>query len=244
MSIQPSWPRQALESYIQGLSLGLQTRPQLILCMLPLKYLSVYRLNSIISDYDKLYFNAIQAQSMFISRANLLCSKRKLPLLDIAESHSWLEVEKSVSKACEALEALSSKDKERVPGSTGKLKQAFRKLCSNAGAGTTLTNLVPTDSYCSVLCGGLKIIFKALEETGRYREEVYNALEELPFILNDNASFVGLNFTDVDLHTRVAAMYAAVYGLMEVIVDWFLKPSFGKLLHASSAGVLLLTSYS
>ncbi|KAM0361720.1 hypothetical protein HYE67_002804 [Fusarium culmorum] len=189
-------------------------------------------------DYDKLYSNAIQAQSMFISRANLLCSKRKLPPLDIADSHSWLEVEQSVSKACEALETLSSKEKERVPGSTGKLKQAFRKLCSNAGAGTTLTNLVPTDSYCSVLCGGLKIIFKALEETGRYREEVYIALEELPFILNDNASFVGLNFTDADLHTRVAAIYAAVYGLMEVIVDWFLKPSFvtGVKLFANPTG--------
>jgi hypothetical protein len=121
------------------------------------------------------------------------------------------------------------------------MKQAFRKLCSNAGAGTTLTNLVPTDSYCSVLCGGLKIIFKALEETGRYREEVYNALEELPFILNDHASLVELHVTDEDLHRRVAAIYAAIYGLLEVIVDWFLKPSFGELLPSFTLRYHLLT---
>lgn len=84
------------------------------------------------------------------------------------------------------MEQLSSKDKTLSPGFTSKLKGRFRSLCTNAGAGTTLTNLVPTDSYCSVLCGGLKIVFKAIEETGEYREEVYNALEEIPFILGDN----------------------------------------------------------
>ncbi|OBS25873.1 hypothetical protein FPOA_06407 [Fusarium poae] len=189
-------------------------------------------------DYDQLYAGAIQAQHTFVNRVNLLCSKRKLPLLDLADVHSWSEVEQSVSNACEALEAFSSRDKKYVPGFTGKLKRAFQKLCRNAGAGTNLTNLVPTDSYCSVLCGGLKIIFKALEETDRYREEIYNTLEELPFILNDNASFMSLNFADEDLHRRAAAIYAAIFGLMEVIIDWFLKRSLvtGVKLFANPTG--------
>ncbi|XEV01769.1 hypothetical protein FSHL1_007056 [Fusarium sambucinum] len=153
-------------------------------------------------DYDQLYANAIQAQHEFIRKVNVLCSKRKLPPLNLSDIHSWLDVEQ------------------------------------NAGAGANLINLISTDSYCSVLCGGLKIIFKALEETDRYREEIYNTLEELPFILNDNASFVSLNFADEDLHRRAAAIYAAIYGLLEVIIDWFLKPSLvtGVKLFANPTG--------
>ncbi|KAM0228255.1 hypothetical protein ACHAPO_010904 [Fusarium lateritium] len=200
--------------------------PAIDSCMLSSITISGLNLIYVNSDYDEVYANTIRAQNVLITRVNLLCSKKKLTPLNLSDIHLWTEVDQSVSKACEALEAISSKDKERVPGFTGKLKQAFHKLCNNAGVGTTLANLVPTDSYCSILCGGLKIIFKALEETGRYREEVYNALEELPFILNDNAAFIGLHAKDENLHRRVAAIYAAIYGLMEVIVDWFLKPSF------------------
>ncbi|WZH47128.1 hypothetical protein QYS62_008270 [Fusarium acuminatum] len=190
------------------------------------------------TDYDQLYATAIQAQHGFIRKVNVLCSKRKLPPLDLSDIHSWSEVEQSVSNACEALEALSLKEKKHVPGFTGKLKQAFQKLCRNAGTGTTLINLVPTDSYCSILCGGLKIIFQALQETDRYREEIYNTLEELPFVLNDNASFLSLNFADEDLHRRAASIYAAIYGLMEVIIDWFLKRSLvtGVKLFANPTG--------
>jgi hypothetical protein len=163
-----------------------------------------------------------------VKKANELCAKRNIAPLDFAVAQSWDEVEQSVSQACEALEQLSSKDKTLSPGFTNKLKGRFRSLCTNAGAGTTLTNLVPTDSYCSVLCGGLKIIFKALEETGKYREEVYNALEEIPFILDDNSALLDLYRDDGELHRRVASLYRAIYQLMEVIVDWFLKSSRGK----------------
>ncbi|CAJ0540988.1 Ff.00g078250.m01.CDS01 [Fusarium sp. VM40] len=157
--------------------------------------------------------------------ANELCVKRNMEPLDFTVAQSWDEVEQSVSQACKTLERLSSKDKTLSPGFTNKLKGRFRSLCTNAGAGTTLTNLVPTDSYCSVLCGGLRIIFKALEETGKYREEVYNALEEIPFILDDNSALLDLYHDDGELHQRVASLYRAIYQLMEVIVDWFLKTS-------------------
>lgn len=163
-----------------------------------------------------------------MKKANELCVKRNIEPLDLAVAQSWDEVEQPVSQACKTLEQLSSKDKTLSPGFTNKLKGRFRSLCTNAGAGNTLTNLVSTDSYCSVLCGGLRIIFKALEETGKYREEVYNALEEIPFILDDNSALLDLYHDDGELHKRVASLYRAIYQLMEVIVDWFLKSSRGK----------------
>ncbi|KAF5011929.1 hypothetical protein FDECE_1994 [Fusarium decemcellulare] len=176
-------------------------------------------------DLDGIYNPCLHAQNSLVVKANELCSKRKLPPVDITTPHSWSDVEESVLDACNVLERLSDKDRTISPGFTGKLKKAFRSLCSNAGAGTTLTNLVPTDSYCSVLCGGLKVIFKALEQTGNYRQEIYKALEELPFILNDNAALLELHHKDEELHRRVASLYTSVYRLMEVIVNWFLKRS-------------------
>lgn len=125
------------------------------------------------------------------------------------------------------LEGLSEKDKTVSPGFTGKLKAAFRKLCEHAGAGTTLTNLVPTDSYCSILCGGMKVIFKALEETGRYRQEIYNAVENIPYILSDHTALLVLNSQDAELHNRTARLYRSIFQLMEIIVSWFLKSSLG-----------------
>ncbi|RSM16662.1 hypothetical protein CDV31_004434 [Fusarium ambrosium] len=176
-------------------------------------------------DLDGIYRTCLDAQNSLVIKANELCEKRNLPFLDITTACSWSDVEASVLDTCKVLENLSLKDKAITPGFTGKLKKAFRSLCSNAGAGTTLANLVPTDSYLSVLCGGLRIIFKALEESSHYRQEVYNALEELPFILNDNAALLEIHMRDEELHRRVASLYTAMYRLMEVIVSWFLKPS-------------------
>lgn len=155
-----------------------------------------------------------------------------MPELNLAttETHSWEEVEDSVTRACKALEALAAADKAATPGFTGKLRSRFRSLCSHAGAGSTLSQMVPSDSYFSVLAGGLKVIFKALEQTGLYRQEVYAALEELPFILNDNAALLELHGQDEELHRRIAGLYAAIYKFMDVIISWFLKPSLGKLL--------------
>lgn len=134
-----------------------------------------------------------------------------------------------MTRTCKTLEALSEKDKATAPGFTGKLRGRFRSLCSNAGAGATLAQMVPNDSYFSVLSGGLKVIFRALEQAGAYRNEVYEALEELPFILNDNAALLELHKRDEELHRRLAGLYAAVYNLMDVIIGWFLKPSLGEI---------------
>ncbi|KAM0191650.1 hypothetical protein ACHAPI_008701 [Fusarium lateritium] len=174
---------------------------------------------------EEIYSICIQAQKSLVKKVSELCAKRNIEPLDFTIVQSWDEVEQSVSETCKALEQLSSKDKALSPGFTNKLRERFRSLCTHAGAGTTLTNLVPTDSYCSVLCGGLKVIFKALEETGRYREEVYNALEEIPFILDDSSALLDLYRDDSELHRHLASLYRAIYQLMEVIADWFLKSS-------------------
>jgi len=171
----------------------------------------------------------VEAQNAFITTANKLCEKRKIPYLDATTTtHSWDDVEEFVSRACAALERMAEKDREASPGFTGKLKSGFRRLCDHAGAGVALSNILPTDSYGSVLCGGLKLVFTAMEKHGLYRHEIYRALEEIPFALSDNAALVNLNGQDEELHRRAASLYRALFGLMDVILTWFLRSPFGK----------------
>lgn len=89
-------------------------------------------------------------------------------------------------------------------------------------------NIVPSDNYLSVLCGGLKVIFLALQQTDHYRRDIYTALEDLPFILNDHMAIIELNKSDEELHRRIAALYVSLFILMDVIFSWFLKSSLGE----------------
>ncbi|ORY68314.1 uncharacterized protein BCR38DRAFT_385787 [Pseudomassariella vexata] len=174
-------------------------------------------------NFNEIYSRCVEAQNSLITTANKFCKKRKLPSIGHANINSWDEVEESVLNACNALEKLSERDKNVPKGLTGRMRSAFRTLCQHSGAGMTLLNLVPTDSYCSVLCGGLKVIFTGLQQTGTYRQEIYKALEELPLVLNDHAAMIDLNKKDEQLHRRAAVLYTSLFRLMELILAWFLK---------------------
>ncbi|KAL9088211.1 MAG: hypothetical protein Q9165_006338 [Trypethelium subeluteriae] len=176
-------------------------------------------------DYDDIYFPCSQARDGFLATANKYSKKLGQPPLDLNTSHSWVDVEKSVEAACAQLEVLASKDKD-LSGASGKLKRVFRSLCRNAGAGENLAALVPSDTFTSVLCGGLKVIFSGLRQTGVYREEVYKALEDLPFILTDHAAHVKIYDKDRELHCRTAALYVAIFHALNHILGWFLKNTF------------------
>ena len=179
-------------------------------------------------DFTEIYRSCLAAQDAFIDTANEFCTKRGLPGLDRTSIHSWEDVELSVLSACNILERLAQKDKEITPGFTGKMKAAFRSLCSHAGAGNILIDIIPTDSYCSVLCGGLKLIFTAMEKTNDYRHEIYTALEDIPYTLNDHAIMVHLNKEDEELHHRSSALYTSLFKLMNVLIAWFLRGSVGR----------------
>lgn len=162
--------------------------------------------------------------------ANKYREKLNLPSEDITTAHNWTEVESELQSAYSALEGLASRDKD-FSGSMGKLKRAFRGLCQHAKAGETFVSLVPNDAFglSSILCGGLKIIFTGLSETALYREEVYRALEELPYTLTDHAVNVNISLygDDDELHRRTASLYVSIFRLLEHLLGWFVKNSFG-----------------
>ncbi|KAI1213012.1 uncharacterized protein F4807DRAFT_457098 [Annulohypoxylon truncatum] len=149
--------------------------------------------------------------------------KRDQPLLKLGELNNWIDVENSMVSACNTLDTLSTKDHD-TGGFSGKIKWAFRALCQKAEIGSTFVSMVPSEVPCSsVLCGGLKAVFTALERSHNYREDVYKAIEEIPYIINDHAVYIDIHAEDEELHRRSAALYVALFHLMQHILLWFVK---------------------
>ncbi|KAK7935067.1 hypothetical protein PG985_000562 [Apiospora marii] len=172
---------------------------------------------------NELYAPCFKAAGELIATANKYSRKRSLQLLSITDVHTWDEVDTAMLAACDSLERLATKDKDKS-GFAGKMKSAFRALCQRANIGLNFTNLVPQEfPGGAVLCGGLKMIFTALQSSSNYREDVYRAIEDLPFTINDHAAYIRLDKQDEDLHRRNAALYAALFELLECILSWFAK---------------------
>lgn len=136
-------------------------------------------------------------------------------------------MEDSAKRACEIFEQFAIKDKKLPSGFTGRMKTTFRSFCQRAEMGKTLISMIPDESYTSVLCGGLKIIFTALEQSHQYRQEIYVALDNLNNLLKDLPSRLHLNNWDEELHHRMAVFYASVFKLLETICKWFLQRGIG-----------------
>lgn len=116
------------------------------------------------------------------------------------------------------------------PGLRGKLKKGFRTLCQYAGMGQSFVSLIPSDIFglSSLLCGALKLIFSAMQQSETNRTEVYKALAELPVIICDHSiPSRGLN-NDEQLHRRASELYASIFRFLAVIFKWQSKASIGQ----------------
>lgn len=164
--------------------------------------------------------------------ANKCLAKLNQPPMEVGNITDWVGVQSSMERACDTIGKMSARDKD-LSGLLGKLKKTFRSFCKHAGGGKMFTALIPSDTFGSVLCGGLNVIFTALEQTGFHREAVYKALERLPRILDDHAEYMELAGEDREIHRRTARLYTAVCLTLDHILRWFMLDAFGKILTTS-----------
>ena len=72
--------------------------------------------------------------------------------LDWNRAHTWEEVLEEVDKAAQSYNDNST--------GWGKVRKAFRSVGNNEKVFAAWLNLLPAQSqYCSIICGGLKLIF-------------------------------------------------------------------------------------
>lgn len=115
-------------------------------------------------------------------------------------------------------------------GLRSKLQKGFKTLCQHAGAGQTFVSLIPSDLFglSSLLCGALKMIFSAMQQSETHRTEVYKALAELPILICDHSVFCKGLIEDEQLHWRASELYASIFRLLGHIFNWYSKSSIGE----------------
>lgn len=170
----------------------------------------------------------IEARDELLRIINKYRKKKELQPLETHSENSWSQLEDDVNNLCDEVSHLA--DKRKTP--TSNLRRAVLWLCKHAGTGQNVSALLPNDSYNSVICGGMKIVFIGLRESWLHREEIYKAIEELPTILKDHTQadelFEKRIKYDKELRKRGTALYTAIFRLLSQILLWFTKNSFSR----------------
>lgn len=192
-------------------------------CNLEMSWLTSY------SDYEDCYKTSRLEHDKLLKIINDYSQKTKQPTLNLSATHDWTGVEESVQAACDGMSKCFAED-SAVPGLRGKLQKGFRTVCQHAGMGQSFVSLIPSDIFglSSLLCGALKLIFSAMQQSETCRTEVYKALAELPVIICDHSIPPnGLN-DDEQLHRRASELYASIFRFLGIIFIWQSKASLGQ----------------
>lgn len=135
---------------------------------------------------------------------------------DLEDKHSWDEVLQEARFA-------EQKYNRNAKGLRGMGHRVFRIVGDNAAAANPWLNILPDSEYTSVLCGGLKLIFEAAGRMSDKRQQILEALEDVPKTLamiertleNFNADQTLSDLT-VELYVRILK---AIEGMMQWLVD-------------------------
>ncbi|KAK8112660.1 hypothetical protein PG984_013186 [Apiospora sp. TS-2023a] len=179
-------------------------------------------------SYHAIYGEVFTIRDEVRDLANRCRHKIKETPLTQNTADDWENVAIVLKTSCDSIQQTTSKSNSSIESITNRLRKSFDSLCRHAGAGETFVSLIPNDQFgfASVLCGGLKAVFLAMKNTHEHREQVYKAIEDLPYIICDNAVPLEDGVEDEDLHRRAAALHVAVFKVIRRILRWSISGSF------------------
>ncbi|RYP76412.1 hypothetical protein DL771_001851 [Monosporascus sp. 5C6A] len=204
-------------------------------------------------DYNTIYAPCFPARDAFLETINKYLTRKGQPTLTVSTEHNWIEVENAMKTACDAMELAAAKGVKKHFQSDGngnaeppkkavtdRIRQGYRALCTHARDTSNFLDMIPSDFMCgSVLAGGFKVIFSALEQADNQHDMITLAMEEIPRILNDKAASIRLYSRDEELHRRLAGLYVAILDALKYMLLRFIKSStragFRNIVSGSSA---------
>ena len=141
--------------------------------------------------------------------------------IDIDGLHSWEQVLAEVDHAASAY-----KDRSSL---WSKVRRGMKKFGDNHSAFNAWLELLPTQSqYCSIICGGLKLIINAAARFEEVRECTFDALTEIPIQLNNTKLILQVFKKSKELHQCSVVLYVSTLAALQHIVTWFQKRATSK----------------
>ncbi|KAH7336195.1 hypothetical protein BKA65DRAFT_552859 [Rhexocercosporidium sp. MPI-PUGE-AT-0058] len=137
------------------------------------------------------------------------------------EVHTWEEVLEELN--------IASENYNDVSGLWGKIRRGCRSFGRNNKVFTAWSSLLPTESqYFSILCGGIKLIIGAAGRMHDLRQDICDALAEIPILLMSTNRALGVFRKSQHLHQCSSALYVATIAALHHIVLWYKEKAYKK----------------
>ena len=106
-------------------------------------------------------------------------------------------------------------------GFKNRIRGCLRKFVDRSESLVLFLNFLPSDTYGSLICGGVSVILKAASRIGHARESVLDALAEIPEIIANAGILDSMYQGAPRLKNAVSALYVATLLALEHILLWF-----------------------
>lgn len=175
-----------------------------------------------------MYRQSIDAHGSLIPTLNDYLEKTNRENLDVSTECTWTTLKTNMGQTSAALQG--ALDKRRDTDSfVGKVRKVFSVLCESAALGKVFTSVIPSElGLASSICGGLNVIFSAMEQKAIHERSVRDAIEELPLILRTHEPFAEAAAYDIRIHQETDGLYVAVCHVLQHVVKWLIENSLSN----------------
>lgn len=118
-------------------------------------------------------------------------------------------------------------DVNAIKGMRGVIRKFTKRLGEAGPAFKAWLQVLPTDSYGSVICGGFTVIIDAAIRHKDLCEEVFGALGDIPEIIKD-AEFCFEEYKSEELYKRVAKLYTVITETLKGILSFYKERASGR----------------
>ncbi|KAL1386727.1 hypothetical protein HDK64DRAFT_339409 [Phyllosticta capitalensis] len=168
-------------------------------------------------EIELFYTDCIIAQQKLDERMERYQSKSRNRCIEMTRQQTWTDVEDGLEILSKEVAHAESEYRENL----GSLRSGFRRFSNNANSVKVFADLIPSsDSYLSVLCGGIKLVCVAASRIGHIRKVVTEFLLQVHSLLDDKGKLLNLYREDVELHRRNADLSTSILVALGEIVRW------------------------
>ncbi|RPA80643.1 hypothetical protein BJ508DRAFT_327181 [Ascobolus immersus RN42] len=180
----------------------------------------------------ELHYKDVQAeQQLFLSAIEDFSRTTKgkyTAHIDTSAIHTIEQVWDIIDTAVEKYEK-----KAAEKGPWGRLRRAFRRLGKHSESATSWLGLIPNNSkYMSLVCGGFKLVIEAAAHLHNLREEVFEALADIPTILNSTHRLLAIYDGSKRLLDFSSELYVKTLSTLAHIIRYFQHKSSTKAIKA------------
>ena len=143
--------------------------------------------------------------------------------VDTNGTWKWEKVIEDINIAVISYERLANTDHQdtKVQKCLAFMRKCARSFGSNAESVENWLAIIPSsNNYCSVLCGALQIIFKTAAKLGTVRDEILEALSEIPETIGTIKSYENIYTKSSRMRDSIVRFEVATLMALEHALLW------------------------